>query len=136
MWPVLPAQWSRGGHIADCCAHWSGHADDIWIVTLAAFNPISRRQECVETLNQLWVASEELTNSTDHTWSIDGARFEVLHDVQESVIHIRVLSELDFHLVEVAEGVIQDGLLTLTLLTLCHLLLLLARRTWSVRRRK
>lgn len=32
--------------------------------------------------------------------------FEVLHDVEESVIHIGLLRELDFHLVKVAEGIL------------------------------
>lgn len=35
--------------------------------------------------------------------------FEVLHYIQEPVVNIRLIVELDFDLVQVCEGILQNG---------------------------
>jgi len=136
---VLLAQWPWLRHRLDCCAHGRRHPDRVRIVSSSAFNPVTWRQECVEALNQLWIARKQLTHPSDDAWSIDCAALEVLHYIQEAVVHVWMVRELDLDLVEIAERVVQDGLLSLTLsLSLAHLLLLLLllsslRLLWSER---
>ena len=47
-------------------------------------------------------------------------RLEVFHDVEEFVVDIRIITELYFDLIKIAECIIQDRLLTLQLSITLH----------------
>lgn len=124
---ILSAERSWLWHRLHCCSHRSGDSDRIRVVTRSAFDPVSRRQERVKSLDELWITRKERTDSTDDAWGVDGSRLEVFHDVQETVVDVWMVGELDLDLVEVAQRVVQDRLLTLAL----HLLLgALWLRSW------
>lgn len=97
-------------------------------------------QEGVEALDQIRIAGKERADSSNNTRCVDCAALEVLHNVQEAIVHVRLISKLHLDLIQIAQGIIQDGLLALAL---CLLLLtahwrLLLRRcslcrcTWAV----
>lgn len=126
---ALPAQGSLWlGHRLDGCAHGCGHSDTIRIVVGTALNAIAGRQEGVEPLDEVWIPRKQRTDSTNDARGIDGTALEVLHDVEEAIVDVGVIGELDFDLVEVAQRVVQDGLLALPLALL--LLLVLAHLLW------
>jgi hypothetical protein len=115
------------------CAHWSGDSDRVGVVTSSTFDPVSRRQERVKSLDQLGIAGKQLADSSYDAGGVDSTTLEVLHYIQEAVVDVRVIGELDFDLIEIAQGVIENRLLSLRLalsltLTLAHLLLLRALR--------
>lgn len=131
----LTAEGSWLGHRLDCCAHGSGHSDGVRIVASSTFDAVTRRQESVKSLNQFGITSEKLADSANYTRSVDGAALKVLHYIEEAVVNVRVVGELDLDLIEIAQGIVEDRLLALTLaLTLSHLLLLLRLRlSWGKR---
>ena len=112
------------------CAHRRSDPDGVGIVSSSTFNAISRWKERIKSLDQLRVAGKQLADPSDHTGSIDGTALEVFHDIQEAVVDIGMVGELNLDLVEIAQSIVQDRLLTLCLalsLTLAlgaHLLLL------------
>ena len=92
-------------------------------------------------MDELRITSEEGAHSADYSRGVYGARFEVFHNIEEAIVDIRMVSELHLDLIEVAKGVIQDWLLSLSLaltllLSLLLLLLLLAAHLllWLLRR--
>lgn len=114
---------SRCWHGLDCCSHRRRYADSVRIVARAALDSVTRRQEGVEALNKLGVTGEEGRDTFDDARCVNtvssqhlrrvgcGDRhirpaFEVLHDVQESVVNIWVVDKLDLDLVEVAQGIL------------------------------
>lgn len=56
---------------------------------------------------------EEGRHALNDAWRIDGLTLKIFHYVQEPVIHVRLVDEPNLHLVEIAERIIQYGLLTL-----------------------
>lgn len=133
---VLPTKRARLRHRLYCSAHRSGHSDGIWVVVGTALDPIAKRQEGIEALDELGVTCEQGADPTDDARGINCAALEVLHYVQEAVVHVRMVCKLHLDLVEVAQRVIQDRLLSLPLalrLTLAggHVLLLLGSRLCS-----
>ena len=117
----------------NCRSHGSGDSDRIRVVTSSTFDPVSRRQERVKSLDQLWIAGKQLADSSYDAWGVNSTTLEVLHYIQEAVVDVRVIGELDFDLIEIAQGIIENRLLSLRLalslpLTLTHLLLLCALR--------
>lgn len=84
----------------------SGHLDGMGIRGIStALDSVSRRQERVEALNEMRKASEQVRHPRNHTRSIKGMTLEVLHDIQKPVVHVRVVRELDLHLVQVRQRV-------------------------------
>lgn len=80
-------------------------------------------------MNQIWVARKQLADATNNSRCINCAAFKVFHDIQKSVVYVRLVGKLDLHLVEIAQRVIQDRLLALSLalsLSLLSSLLLLS----------
>jgi len=90
------------------------------------FYPIASRQKGVEALDKRRVSVEEVGNALDDSRCIDsrnergseGGSFkkledkenallvlEFLHDVEEMIVHIRLVLKLDLHSVEVAQGI-------------------------------
>ena len=126
---LLSTQWAWLGHRLHGRSHWSSDSDRIRVVASSTFDPVSRRQERVESLDQLGIAGKQLADSSNYAWSVDGATLKVLHYIEEAIVNVRVISELYFDLIKIAQGVVENGLLTLSLslsltLTLTHLLLL------------
>lgn len=93
----------------------SSNSDGVRIVICTTLNPIARRQERVKALYEVGVAREERADSADYAGRVYGATLEILHDVQESIVHVWMLRELDLHLVKIAQSVVEDGLLPLAL---------------------
>lgn len=79
--------------------HRSGYSDRIWIAFRTTFDSIARRKEGIEALDKLWVACEQMGHSINYSRGINRLAFEVLHDVQKSIVHVRLLLKSDFHLV-------------------------------------
>lgn len=63
--------WSPSSDGLDCGSHGGGDSDSIRVITSSAFNSISRGQESIETLNQIWVPSEQLRNTVDDAGGIN-----------------------------------------------------------------
>lgn len=55
-------------------AHGRCHSDCVWIVPSSALYPIAGWQECVEALNQIWVAREQLGDAVDDSRGVDTMR--------------------------------------------------------------
>jgi hypothetical protein len=123
-----------------CCAHRCGDSDGVGIVASSAFNPITWREERVKSLDKLRITGKQLTDSSNHAGGIDSSTLEILHDIKEAVVDIRVIRKLNFNLVQIAQSVVQNGLLALCLalgsLTLAHLLLLCGLRLALSKRHK
>ena len=134
---ALLAQWTLRWHLVKAHTHRRRHSNRVRIVVSTTLNPIARRQEGVEALDEVWIARKERADPSNHSRSVDGATLKVLHDVQESVVHVRLVGELHFHLVKIRQGVVQYRLLTLALplrlLSLLRLLLLLLRGLLGLR---
>jgi hypothetical protein len=58
------------------------------------------------------VAVEQVGHSFNDPWCIDRLTLEIFHDVEKSIVYIRLVAEPNLDLIEVAQGVIEDGLLT------------------------
>lgn len=58
-------------HAQSVCTRRSGHANSIGVVFSAAFNAVTGRKKCVESLNKSWVAIEQGGDSLDHAGGID-----------------------------------------------------------------
>ena len=105
------------------------------------FNFIPGRQKCVETHNQIRVPFKQVRYSADDSWSINALRFEFLHDIQEIIVDLRLVTKLELDLVQVREGIFHFQpleLLVLLALHLSHMALLLgmgSRRmdSWGMR---
>lgn len=114
-----PLRW----HLVEAHAHRRRDPNGVRVVICAALDAIARRQERVKSLDQIWISGEEGTDSTNHPRRVDGAALEVLHDVEETVVHVWLVRKLHLHLVEIGQCVVQDRLLALALtLTLLGLL--------------
>jgi hypothetical protein len=125
---LLSAQWSWLRHRLHGRTHGRGNSDRVRIISSATLDSITRWQECVEALNELRISSKELADSANHTRSIDSATLKVLHNVQKAVVDIRMIGKLNLDLIQIAQSVVQNWLLTRRLahLLLCLLLLLLS----------
>lgn len=51
------------------------------------------------------MSSEETRNTPNHSWRVNALTFELLHDVQEVVIHLRLVAKLELYLIEVGQSV-------------------------------
>ena len=130
---ILPTQWTRLRHSADCGAHRCCYSYRVRVIISTAFYTVSRRQECIEPLNEFRIARKQGADPANYAWSIYGTALEVFHDVEEAIVHVWNFSELDFDLIEIAESVVQDWLLSLALtlaLGLWLVGLLLLSRLW------
>ena len=58
-------------HLGNDGASWGSDTDDAWIVGGATFNLVSLRQESVEALDKLWVASEQSRDAPNDARGID-----------------------------------------------------------------
>lgn len=96
--------WCR--HSRHHGTHWRSNSDRIRVAVRTTFNLISWWQEGVEALNQVRVTRKERGYTLDDPWSIYRATLEVLHDIQESIIDVRVVSKLNLDLIEVAQGIL------------------------------
>lgn len=105
---------SGAGHAQCVGSRGGGNTNGIRVILSAALNAISGRQESVETLNQGWVTIEKSRNPLNHTRGIDCLALEILHDVQEAVVHVRLVDEANLHLIKIAKRIIQNRLLALS----------------------
>lgn len=55
----------------DCGSHRGSDSDSIRVVAGSALNSISRGQKCIEALDQIWVASEQLRNTVNDAGCIN-----------------------------------------------------------------
>jgi len=106
-------QRSRSRHGRNHCAHGRGHSDCVRVAVCATFDLIAWRQEGIEALNQVRITGEQGRHAFNDPWGIDCTALEVLHDIKEAVVHVRVVGKLYFHLIQVAQGVVQNRLLAL-----------------------
>ncbi len=51
------------------------------------------------------MASKEARDTSDHPGRVDALAFELLHDVEEVVVDLRLVAEFELDLVQVREGV-------------------------------
>ena len=70
------------------------------------FNLVARRKKSVEAHDELRVASEQAGDPSDHSGRVDALAFELLHDVEEVVVDLRLVAEAELDLVEVGERVL------------------------------
>ena len=70
------------------------------------FNFVSRRKKCVKPDNQFRMTPEKTGDSSDNSGCVDALTLELFHDVQEVVVHLRLVAEFVFHLVQVGEGIL------------------------------
>lgn len=131
----LSTQWARLRHRLHGRAHGCCDSDGVGIVASSTFYAVARRQESVKSLDQFRIAGEQLANSSNDPGSIDGTALEIFHYIKEAVVNIRVIGELHFDLIKIAQSVVENRLLALALcltlclaLTLAHLLLLSSLR--------
>lgn len=93
------------------------HANAIRVILKATLNPVPGGQECIKSLNQVWMASEELGDAANHARRIDAVAdqqtrtptpgycynsrlaLEILHYIKEPIVNVRLLRELDLDLV-------------------------------------
>jgi len=61
--------------------------------------PFAFGEEGVEAQDELVIAAKQIFHSFDHSGSVNGLRFEVLHYVEELVVDLRLVGELHLHLV-------------------------------------
>lgn len=66
---------------------------------------VARGQEGVESHNEVGVAFEELGYPAYHPWSVNALRLELLHDVQEVIVDLRLVAKLEFHLIQVRQSI-------------------------------
>jgi hypothetical protein len=52
------------------------------------------------------VSGEQFRYPADHTRGVDGLALEILHNVQELIVHIWLLMKLHLDLVEIAKSVL------------------------------
>lgn len=73
-------------------------------------------------MNQVWIAGEQRRHAFDDAGGVDASdavsmlagmriihirsALEIFHDIQESIVHIRVVGKLDLDLIEIAERVL------------------------------
>ena len=128
---VLPAKRARLRHMIRSRALRRRDVYRSRVFTSTALDAIPRRQKGVEALDELRITREEIADPANNTRRIYRTGLEVLHDVEEFVVDVWVIRELDFHLVEITQCVVQNRLLPLTLthLLLCDLRLS-SRREW------
>lgn len=93
----------------------SGHINQIIGLNL---NLVARRQEGVEAHDEVWMALEELGDSADHTWCINALRLELLHDIQEVIVDLRLIAKLKLNLIQIGKSIFNLEPLKL-LLTQC-----------------
>ena len=67
---------------------------------------ISLGQEGVEAENELVVSSEKVLDALNHAWGVNALRLEVLHDVEELVVDVRLVRKLHLDLVQVQQRVL------------------------------
>mmetsp|Transcript_1180 Transcript_1180/g.3509 ORF Transcript_1180/g.3509 Transcript_1180/m.3509 type:complete len:258 (-) Transcript_1180:192-965(-) len=76
------------------------------LLVVGELDLVPRREEGVESEDELAVPVEELQHAVDDAGRVDRLRLELLHDVEELVVDMRLLLELHLDLVEVREGVL------------------------------
>ena len=64
------------------------------------FNLVTGRQEGVEAHDKFWMSLEETADPGDDARRVDALRLELLHDVQEVVVHLGLVVELKLDLVQ------------------------------------
>lgn len=62
-------------------------------------------KKSVESHDELWMTSEEAGHSRNDSRGVDALALELLHDVEEVVVHLRLVPELELDLVQVGECV-------------------------------
>lgn len=67
---------------------------------------VSRRQERVESNDQLRMTPEQVGHSLDDAGRVDTLRFELFHDIEEIIVHLGLIAKAELHLVEIAERVL------------------------------
>ena len=67
---------------------------------------ISGREKGIEADDQVGMTGEEIGDSLDNSGGIDRLRFKLLHNVQEVVVNLRLISELVLDLIEVGKGIL------------------------------
>jgi hypothetical protein len=60
------------------------------------------------------VTGKQFGDPVDDAGRVDGLTLEVLHDIKESVVYVRLIVKLDLDLVEIGQSIVQDGLLPLS----------------------
>lgn len=94
---------------------WCGHVDQIVGLNL---DLISRWQEGVKTHNEVWVAFEKLGHTVDDPRSVYALRLELFHNIKEIIINLWLIPKLQFHLIQIGQGIFNLQSLKL-LLSLC-----------------
>jgi len=82
------------------------HGD--WRSICRYFNLIALWEERVESQDQAAISLEKVGDTTDDAGGINLLSLESLHNFEELVVDVRSVSELDFNLVEVQEGVLDS----------------------------
>ena len=71
----------------------------------AAFDAVAGGQERIKALYETRLPAEQHRHTLDDAGRIDRLALKVLHDIEESIVHIRVVRKLDLDLVEVRQGI-------------------------------
>ena len=69
------------------------------------FDAVARGKKSIKPLDQVRMPTEQLQNPLNHPRSVDALTFEVLHNVQNVVIHVCLVIEQDLNLIQIAQGV-------------------------------
>lgn len=68
------------------------------LIVCLHFDFISRREEGIKPDNELGVTFEKVRDALNDARRVDALRFKLFHDVQEVIVHLRLISEFVFHL--------------------------------------